>query len=318
MILLVSHDHDIHATEVLGHLRARNAEVGLVDLAQLPIRAALNIDYQEPCRPKGVIETDDGKVFDCTDASAIWWRRPMPFAMPEMADHEALRFSYNEWDAATTGLWQLAPCFWINEPMRDLAASRKAYQLQEAARAGLRIPRTLITSDPRRALEFIDEVGRDRTVYKVFSATEKTWRETRVLRESELALIDTLRVAPVIFQEYIEAEADLRITIVGDTCFPAAIFSQTAEYKADFRMEMDSMEIQVTELPEEITVGLRTFMDRLGLVYGAVDIRRTPSGEHIFLEVNTAGQWLFVEYETKQPIAETLANALADAAGPDR
>jgi hypothetical protein len=41
-----------------------------------------------------------------------------------------------------------------------------------------------------------------------------------------------------------------------------------------------------------------------------VDLRRTPSGEHVFLEVNTAGQWLFVEQATGQPIAQALAEAL--------
>jgi len=45
-------------------------------------------------------------------------------------------------------------------------------------------------------------------------------------------------------------------------------------------------------------------------------MRRTPTGEHVFLEVNTAGQWLFVEQATGQPIAEAVAGALASASLP--
>ena len=51
-------------------------------------------------------------------------------------------------------------------------------------------------------------------------------------------------------------------------------------------------------------------MRRLGIVYGAIDLRRTPDGRHVFLEVNPAGQWLFVEQATGQPIARALARAL--------
>jgi hypothetical protein len=52
-------------------------------------------------------------------------------------------------------------------------------------------------------------------------------------------------------------------------------------------------------------------MDRLGLVYGAIDLRRTPEGEHVFLEVNTAGEFLFVQERTGLPIAEAVADWLA-------
>jgi hypothetical protein len=52
-------------------------------------------------------------------------------------------------------------------------------------------------------------------------------------------------------------------------------------------------------------------MRRLGLHYGAVDMRRTEAGEHYFLEVNPAGQWHFVEHRTGLPISEAIADELA-------
>ena len=51
-------------------------------------------------------------------------------------------------------------------------------------------------------------------------------------------------------------------------------------------------------------------MQRLGLRYGAADFRVAPDGDLVFLEVNPAGQWLFVEYATGQPIAAALADLL--------
>jgi predicted ATP-grasp superfamily ATP-dependent carboligase len=48
------------------------------------------------------------------------------------------------------------------------------------------------------------------------------------------------------------------------------------------------------------------------LVYGAIDFRRDErDGRFRFLEINPAGQWLFVEQQTGQPIAAAIADELA-------
>ncbi len=50
--------------------------------------------------------------------------------------------------------------------------------------------------------------------------------------------------------------------------------------------------------------GMLALMRRLGLEYGAADFRATPDGEHVFLEVNPAGQFLFIENAIGLKIAE--------------
>lgn len=42
-------------------------------------------------------------------------------------------------------------------------------------------------------------------------------------------------------------------------------------------------------------------------MYGAIDMRRSPDGAYTFLEINPAGQWLFIEEKTGQPISEAIA-----------
>jgi len=56
---------------------------------------------------------------------------------------------------------------------------------------------------------------------------------------------------------------------------------------------------------------LRVLMRRLGLVYGAIDLRLTEDGRYVFLEINPAGQFLYVEQQTGQPITAALAACLA-------
>ncbi len=126
-----------------------------------------------------------------------------------------------------------------------------------------------------------------------------------------MALLDNVKFAPVIFQEYIPADVDLRITMIGEQIFPAAIHSQETEYKVDFRMTMEKARFEAVELPPKVVRMLRELMKRLGLVYGAIDMRRTPKGEYVFLEINPAGQWLFVEERTGQKISDALADLLA-------
>ena len=120
-----------------------------------------------------------------------------------------------------------------------------------------------------------------------------------------------MRVAPVIFQEYVPAGIDLRVTVVGSAIFAAAIAPAAGETRVDFRMRVGRSSMDSFVLPAEVAGQLRLLMERLGLVYGAIDLRISPQGDYFFLEVNTAGEFLFVEERTGLPITEAVAGWLA-------
>jgi hypothetical protein len=311
MILVVSTRRDEHADTVLGHLDRFGVSAHLLDLSEFPQRLRVALQYQPDDVEVSRFLLPSGSDIDLASVKTVWWRRPQP---PQIDDairrpgHRA--FAYGEAHEALSGLWLSLDAHWVNHPTATETAGRKAYQLRLAQRLGLPIPRTCITNDPDTARRFIDAV-QGKVVYKAFSATEQEWRETRILRDAELSALDTVAYTPVIFQEYIDAAVDLRITIIGDQVFPAAIYSQATSYPVDFRMDMNRARIEPTELPEPFERQLREMMCHLGIVYGAVDARRTPDGRHVFLEVNPAGQWLFVEQRTGQPMSEALARHLA-------
>jgi glutathione synthase/RimK-type ligase-like ATP-grasp enzyme len=219
-------------------------------------------------------------------------------------------FAANEAQEALSGLWYAMDAYWVNEPARDLVAHRKALQLKVAQDVGLRIPATQITNDPDEARSFVDARGYRGVVYKAFSATESEWRETRLLKPEELPLLDQVRYAPVIFQEYVEAVYDLRVTVVGEEVFAAAIYSQETAYDVDFRMDIENARVEPVSLPKDVEGLVRALMTRLGLVYGAIDMRLTPDDLYVFLEINPAGQWLFIEEKSRQPISAALARVL--------
>src|ERR1700730_2005854 len=249
MVLVISHPADSHTEYVLRRLAENAVPATLFDLSDYPQRSALSLTRETGASPTQRLRTRSGSTVDLNAVSAIWWRRPQRVQMhPELRNQGYASFAQGEVDEAIAGLWLSLPGFWINEPFRDQNAARKAYQLQLAAEIGFDIPKTLITSDPEAARGFIGELGIDRTVYKSFSATAEHWRETRILRQDELAVIDNVRFAPVIFQEYIPAEIDLRITLVDGNIFAAAIYSQETAYQHDFRMDMFSARVEPREL----------------------------------------------------------------------
>ena len=312
MIFIVSGLEDVHAQAVLAALTRDGAEAAVIDMRAFPRDAALSLGFGGPDDDRTL--TLGGRAHDLRAVRAVWWRRPQPYGVDAaITDPAAHNFVVHECHEAIEGLWRSLDAEWINEPARDEAAARKVWQLDVARGCGLAIPRTLVTNDPARARAFAAAIGVGRTVYKAFQGTEDAWRETRLLRPGELDQIDLVRHAPVIFQEFVPADADLRVTVVGDQMFPAAIRSREGAYPVDFRMDMGGARIEPCVLPAAVEQGLRRLMARLGLVYGAIDLRRTPEGGHVFLEVNPAGQWLFVEDQTGQPIAAALAERLIAA-----
>ena len=309
-VLIVSHTHDMHAIDVLARLRQRGIEPVLFDTGRIPRETRLTIAH-DPASAWAAWAKADGREIDFTQVRSAWWRRPQPFGLDAaVGGPDDRHFALSETHAAVGGLWSLLDATWMNEPDRDERAGRKAYQLKAARDAGLTVPRTCITNDPDRARAFI-AAERGEVIYKTFTATESTWRETRRLRENEAELLDAVRFAPVIFQQHIPATADLRVTVVGDALFPAAIRVPPGAYAYDFRMTMNGAAITPHALSDRVADGLRKLMSTLGLVYAAIDLRLTPEGEHVFLEVNPAGQWLFVEQATQQPISEAIAAKLA-------
>ena len=125
-------------------------------------------------------------------------------------------------------------------------------------------------------------------------------------------MLDQVRLAPVIFQDFVAAEADIRVTAVGERLFATAISVSSGGYEIDYRMDLNRASFEATDLPPETEKRIHAFMQRLGLIYGAIDLRRTSDGDHTFLEINPAGEWLFVEERTGQPITEAMAELLIE------
>jgi len=311
MILIISSPRDAHAQAVAKSLTAlARDDFHILDLGDMPMRMDLGIAMASGAAARFALRLADRRRIDLAEVTAVWWRRPQPYGLPpELSDPVHRAFAQQELDFALRGAWQCSRALWVNDVARDAAASNKVWQLDVANALGLRIPRTLITNSPEDAERFCDETSGS-IVYKAFLASAMAWRETRILRPDDRALLAMVRVAPVIFQAYVPAIFDLRVTVVGDRIFAAAAETSKGEYTTDIRMN-PGITWREYQLPDDVSERVPRLMETLGLEYGALDFRVTPDGEHVFLEINPAGQFLFIENATGMPIAAAMAAHLA-------
>lgn len=309
MILIISHPDDDHLVPVLDEIARLGHRAVVLDTATLPRTSTVTADHA--ATDSWRLRLPDGTAVELGECRSGWWRRARP---PEIdrgiTDPAVAAWTANEVYEALSGFWDALPIHWVSPPRVIEQTMMKTWQLPAARAAGLRTPRTLITNDPAAARRFITEVGLGRVICKAFSATLANWRETRLVTDAELAVLDRVTLAPVIFQEFVPAAVDLRVTVVGDDVFPAAVHSQAVPYPLDFRLHLDTVPIEPTTIPADVAAALHRLLDRAGLRYGAVDMRLTPDGEYIFLEINPAGQWLFVDDRSAAAITAAMARLL--------
>ena len=311
MILAISFAGDDHTEDVAGRLTAMGHEVKLLDLADFPAKSTVAFYWDAGKAVSYLVQNGTGGPSDLAGASVGWWRRVRPFTVdPTVTRQHESAFAESETSQAVNGMLDALPCPWINPRQADTAAHHKPLQWTVARQVGLTVPKTLVTSNPERAREFIAGQRGGGVVFKAFLAMMEAWRETRLVEQEDLDRLDLVRLAPVIFQEYI-AGVDLRVTIIGKQIFAAEIDATDTAYPVDMRMVVGDSKVRPVTLPAKVSRMLFALMKALHLVYGAIDLKRTSSGDYYFLEVNPAGQWLFTERLAGLPISQAMADHLA-------
>jgi len=261
------------------------------------------------------------RTVDLSAVWGIWYRRHrLPVLGVEMPEGWK-DFCLRECDWFLRGALLAREVRWMSYPPAVAAAEAKLFQLMVARNLGLTVPRTLVTNDPTDARKFCIEQGGSiiakavRVGYVDDSASGMAIFSNLVTLDELAANADDLRLAPVIFQQFIDKVYDLRITIVGDRIFSARIDSQAIESaKIDWRRsETDNLPHAIANLPDDVSQGCLALLKRLGLTFGAIDMVVDREGRHYFLEVNPSGQWAWLQDRLRFDIAGAIADWLIGA-----
>ena len=319
MILILSHAGDVHVEAVVPHLDRLRVPYRLNDPGQAPLERFEGIAVTRG-RYAARLERASGGDLNLDRVTAVWYRRPTDLLSHDARQvHDEQRFITANRREVVDGIWNQMRCAWLPaQPHVEGRASNKAYHLSVAADMGFRIPDTRITATPAMLPEMFSRHEGSVVLKPPMPYFNRTHNEqhtfTRAVRRRELRGLLGLRHAPVILQERIPKRCDVRVTVVGNEVFAAAIHSQErATTSVDFRHDIFRLRHTVHALPAVEVRRCRALVRRLGLCFGAIDLVQTPSGEHVFLEINPNGQWLWIERATGLPIADAVARLLAKA-----
>jgi hypothetical protein len=312
VILVVAPSTDLSGRRVLDILHGLGAQVARLDPADFPSKTASTA-------VPGLTFSGTTSGVPLAEVRAAWLRTPSscrPAAA--IADASAQRFVELESTAYLHDLWSCFEWSWLPGPPHTiLLAQRKIQQLSRAAAMGFAIPDTRVTNDPDEVLALFRH-HEGRIVSKLLGTGLRRSFEGRLRRYTErvdvrhLADSESIRLAPAIYQECLDKEFEVRVTVVGDEVYAAAIRSQaTNRTRLDWRRyDRSGTPIDEHQLPDGIRDRCLALVAGYGLGYGAIDLVVTRDGRYVFLELNPAGQYLWIEDATQLPISDAIARRL--------
>jgi MvdD family ATP-grasp ribosomal peptide maturase len=318
-VLIITHSDDNESVELVAEsIRKRGGSSFRFDTDNFPTEVQLVARYGET--PEQLSLAAGGRTLDLRDVSAVWHRRlnvggKLPDAMDRQMRHAAL----GESRATVMGMLACLDAFRMDAEPLIRRAENKQLQIQIARASGLDTPRTLTTNDPEavRAFARTCEGGMVTKMLSSFAVYEGDAEKvvfTNPVTDEDLNDLDGLRLCPMTFQERVAKRLELRVTIVGERVLAAAIDSQAASPRAAHDWRRDGARLvdawQPYTLPPEVEEKLLRLMDYFGLNYGAADLVVTPEGRHVFLEVNPAGEFFWLERQPGLPISEAIADVL--------
>jgi len=263
---------------------------------------------------------NDGRVINRADIQAVYFRQPVAPAPPADLPPTDSEFASRECREVLRSVWRLVDANkWLNHPRDMWVASNKVEQLRIAREIGFSIPETVVTTSASSIRGFNNAQKRNIVCKAVkhgflHQGNKVNVASTKRVDQKFLENIEGYASVPMIFQEEIEKEYDVRVTVVGERVFATAIYSQEhAETATDWRL-WDVHDIQLRHeaisTPGPIEAACRDITSRFKLRYSAIDLIKCTNGEYYFLEMNPNGQWAWIErmvgYQIRDAIVQEL------------
>lgn len=323
-ILILSTFSDTHAIAVHWGLTELGCESTFWDWDDFPAedRSSWSISSNRKAKMSWHI----GEQSCSSEFAAIWYRRPgkpTPSRQSHPDDSEFIRRESGTFLNNCLPFLANDKARWINHPLDAKHADNKMVQLTLARELGFTIPDTLIGNDPATVRHFFAEHD-GKVIYKGF--LPNTWNKqdggatavcTSALTRQHVENDYAISGCPGIYQERIEKQYEVRITVMNDTVLAGRIDSQGNGDVVDWRTEFlgDRIPLKAMALPPEIEKSCIALCRRLNLAFCAIDMIVTRAGEYVFLEVNESGQFLWKEHvDPTLPMLDTFCRALMQRA----
>lgn len=320
MILCLSHTQDFYTIDIVQkQLQALGKDVYRLNSDLFSHCLSFDYGHNEDGSFSFELKTGD-RTFCSKEVEAVWYRKLWHITPPPELDSDYHRIFYQEYQTMRDIFFDaLAHVPWMNNMPRDHhIAGNKALQLQLAAKSGLEVPRTLMTNHSERLGDFFYSVCKGQMIAKLHGSLSRSmsgsgaFLPTTQVREADLGRLETLPYCPMIFQELIPKQYELRVIYVAGEIFAGKIDTRASiQSQTDWRAANDIAAAWATyTLPGDVCKGIDSMMQEMGLLFGALDIMRHTDGRYIFLEVNPQGEWGMLQRDLGYPIGEAIAAEL--------
>ena len=191
-VLLLTHSGDFYTVDLVSAALAR--------MGVRPIRfntdlfpSLVRLSARAGDKRTALLLTETGEEVSADEVRAVWARKLWTPRMSDDLDERYRSMCVNESAAALDGfLDALHSARWVTDLNSQRNAENKQRQLRLAARAGLRVPLTLVTNDASAARQFYAETE-GQTVAKLLRPLEVSMEAvnpfvyTSYVREQDLA-----------------------------------------------------------------------------------------------------------------------------------
>jgi len=318
-VLIHTVRNDFHATVVAHALGLRGHRVIRWIGQDYPERITGSVSFMDD--QVGIRFSVDEAAFTPSQVDVVWFRRHATPVAPSFIDRRDVDFVTDELQIADTAHARLFDhAFWINSTRASAACDVKTTQLMVAKAVGMTLPRTLVSNDPKDIRAFLSRG--EACIYKPLSGhiwteegrTRKTY--TAEVTLEHLPADPILQATPGIFQQKVRKSYEVRVQFFG--AFYAGVKIESSSLRAgdlDWRIDQDTIaSCQPVVLPTHVYAGCRDMMRRLGIVSGGFDFIVDDCDQWIFMEVNEAGQFLFIESWCEQlPLLDAFCQFIESA-----
>ncbi|MBB3609146.1 glutathione synthase/RimK-type ligase-like ATP-grasp enzyme [Rhizobium sp. BK602] len=210
----------------------------------------------------------------------------------------------------------LSNVYWLNSLRNATLADNKFYQSIAASSVDLNYPDFLTSNDKEQLDGFIRRHGDvvikflSQDMYEVDGEMKGIY--VNKIKEKDINAFENIGENPITLQRYIDKKFEVRYTFVGGEHFVCRIDSQLSRRASiDWRRyDLKNTPHTIIDPSEEIKQKVCALMGYLSLDYGALDFIVDKFDNWWFLEVNSTGQWLWIEDLCGLNISDAIAMRL--------
>jgi glutathione synthase/RimK-type ligase-like ATP-grasp enzyme len=313
-ILVVSSATDATSNFVCERMELNNIPFFRFNTEDFPLFMKIHW-YLHPNKPVDFNCENEDLILE--KVKSVWYRRPgTPQIDLDVKEVSARNFAEKECEVTLSALWQELEVLWVNHPRYIQYATRKPHQLKIASTFGFNIPETILSNNPGRIKDFW--LGHDKKVIvktlhqdAIEIGGENYFAYASILQSEVFTNSKMLSLSPSIFQQYIKPKLELRVTVIGEQVFTAAIDSISAGSKADWRRILpDKQKWFIYKLSDDLNKKCIDLVHHYNLNFGTIDFILSENEILYFLELNANGQWVWIELITGMKMCDEMISLL--------